>query len=152
MNSTEATKAKITIPTRIIDEMKAQAREDSPNECCGLLGGRDGQVNKRLPLRNHSSTPERSYFASPEDLFRCMRQIRNDGDSLLAIYHSHPSGPSHPSATDVATAYYPHVLYLIISLVPEAQIRAFAIRNAVVEEAHIIELDNEVAEPDEMKA
>jgi [CysO sulfur-carrier protein]-S-L-cysteine hydrolase len=128
----------IVIPGRIVEELKAHAREASPNECCGLLSGRDSTVATRHALRNLSPTPERNYFASPEELFRAMRRIRSAEESLLAIYHSHPSGPAHPSDTDVAMAYYPDVIYLVISLVPEIEIRAFTIRERVVEAAELV--------------
>jgi proteasome lid subunit RPN8/RPN11 len=35
---------------------------------------------------------------------------------ILGVYHSHPRGPAVPSSTDVAEAYYPEWLYVIVGL------------------------------------
>lgn len=131
----------ISIPPRIIEELKTQARNEAPKECCGLLSGRDSVVTARHSLRNDSQTPERSYFAAPEELFLAMRQIRNAGESLLAIYHSHPSSSAYPSPTDIAMAFYPDVVYLVLSLIPEAELRGFEIRNGVVEDVELVVLE-----------
>ena len=124
---------KIVIPRPIIEQLESHARGDSPNECCGMLGGCEGRVQSCYQLRNLSATPEKNYFASPEDLFRTMRQMRAAGEQLIAIYHSHPAGAAFPSRTDIDLAYYPEVAHLVVSLVPEVKIRAFMIRNRIVE-------------------
>ena len=124
--------SKIVVSGTIIEQLKAHAQTDAPNECCGLLSGREAVVETRHPLRNLSLTPERNYFASPEDLFRAMRKIREGGQTLLAIYHSHPSGPPYPSKTDIEMASYPNVIHLIISLVAGTEILAFSIKDGVV--------------------
>lgn len=57
------------------------------------------------------------YEAAPEDLFTAQRLMRERGQELIGIYHSHPraADPS-PSETDVRQAYYPSATYLIIGL------------------------------------
>jgi proteasome lid subunit RPN8/RPN11 len=64
-----------------------------------------------------TSEPEVRYEAAPEDLFAAQRQMRERGEELLAIYHSHPRAvePS-PSETDIRQAFYPSATYLIIGL------------------------------------
>lgn len=113
-----------------VDAMIAHARETSPAECCGLIGGTSAARAVTLyRLRNVRANPELGYEAAPEDLFAAQRQMRERGEDLLAIYHSHPraSDPS-PSETDVRLAYYPSALYLIIGLGGiEAVIKAFLI-------------------------
>src|SRR5215813_5041619 len=96
----------------------AHAREAAPAECCGLIGGVQGsKSNSIYPLRNVRPDSERAYEAAPEDLFAAQRQMRERGEDLQAIYHSHPrsSNPT-PSETDVRLAYYPAATYLIIGL------------------------------------
>jgi proteasome lid subunit RPN8/RPN11 len=113
-----------------MDAMIAHARETAPEECCGLIGGvSEIQASTLYRLRNVTPHPESAYEAAPEDLFTAQRQMRERGEDLLAIYHSHPrsSDPS-PSETDVRLAYYPTAKYLIIGLGgTEAVIKAFAI-------------------------
>ena len=69
-------------------------------------------------------------------LYRNMLAMEAEGLELIAIYHSHPDGPARPSATDVANAYYPDTVQLIISLADRARpsVRTFTIIDGVVAE------------------
>jgi len=97
--------------------MIAHAREAAPAECCGLVGGFSTKASSLYPLRNVTAEPEVRYEAAPEDLFAAQRQMRERGEELLAIYHSHPrSSEPSPSETDVRQAFYPSAMYLIIGL------------------------------------
>jgi len=98
--------------------MIAHAREAAPAECCGLVGGFSGaQASSLYPLRNVTPDPEVRYEAAAEDLFAAQRQMRERGEELLAIYHSHPrSTDPKPSETDIRQAFYPSATYLIIGL------------------------------------
>jgi proteasome lid subunit RPN8/RPN11 len=98
------------------DEIIAHAREASPHECCGLIGGtKHGQAQSLYRTRNIAADPLVAYEAAPEDLFAAQRIMRQRGEELLAIYHSHPrSSDPQPSATDVRLAYYPAAVYLIV--------------------------------------
>jgi len=127
----------IAIPKAILQAIEAQAREEQPRECCGVLGGRGRRVRSRYPLRNQATHPETRFFAAPEDLFASMRQMRAADEELLVIYHSHPRGPAQPSATDIELAFYPAALYLIIALAPQRETRAFRINGQIVEEVKI---------------
>ena len=108
-----------------VDAMIAHARETAPEECCGLIGGvSEARAVTLYRLRNVTPHPESAYEAAPEDLFAAQRRMRERGEDLLAIYHSHPraSDPS-PSETDVRLAYYPSAKYLIIGLAGTDNIR-----------------------------
>ncbi|HEX6732050.1 MAG TPA: M67 family metallopeptidase [Pyrinomonadaceae bacterium] len=113
-----------------LEEILLHAREASPAECCGLIGGHDdGRTRSIYRLTNVASNAEVAYEAAPEELFSAQRQMRQRGESLLAIYHSHPraSHPS-PSETDVRLAFYPGATYLIIGLAgPQPVVNAFNI-------------------------
>ena len=113
-----------------LDAMIAHAREVAPAECCGLIGGIDEQNARTIyRLRNVTANPESAYEAAPEDLFAAQRQMRDRGEELLAIYHSHPrAADPRPSETDVRLAYYPSATYLIVGLGgTEATVKAFSI-------------------------
>jgi proteasome lid subunit RPN8/RPN11 len=112
------------------DQIFASARETDPAECCGLIGGTgDGSAKSIYPLRNVAVDQIVSYEAAPEDLFAAQRQMRDRGEELLAIYHSHPrSAEPVPSETDIRLAYYPQAVYFIVGLAgPQPDIRAFRI-------------------------
>jgi proteasome lid subunit RPN8/RPN11 len=101
-----------------LEAMIAHAREAAPAECCGLVGGfSNTRAASLYRLRNVTANPEVRYEADPEDLFAAQREMRERGEELLAIYHSHPrsSDPS-PSETDIRQAFYPSATYLIIGL------------------------------------
>ncbi|HYW71772.1 MAG TPA: M67 family metallopeptidase [Pyrinomonadaceae bacterium] len=118
------------IPRTQYDELAAHAREAAPRECCGLIGGaRDGTARTIYRLRNIAADPLVTYEAAPDDLFAAQRQMRERGEELIAIYHSHPrAADPQPSATDVRLAYYPSAVYLIVGLGnAEPCVRAFRI-------------------------
>jgi proteasome lid subunit RPN8/RPN11 len=113
-----------------VDGMFRHAREVSPAECCGLLGGsREGRARSVYRLRNVAADPLVGYEAAPEELFAAQRIMRERGEELFGIYHSHPrSSNPFPSETDVRLAYYPTAIYFIIGLAAtEDTLRAFRI-------------------------
>ena len=114
-----------------IKQIIAHAREASPAECCGLIGGNaDGWARTVYRARNVAAQPLVTYEAAPEDLFAAQRAMRERGEQLIAIYHSHPrSTDPQPSPTDVRLAYYPSAVYFIVGLGSEEPcLRAFRIR------------------------
>jgi proteasome lid subunit RPN8/RPN11 len=100
------------------NDIIAHARAANPCECCGLIGGAEnGLAQSVYRLRNLAAQPRVTYEAAPEDLFAAQRTMRERGEQLLAIYHSHPRATDpYPSETDVRLAYYPTAVYLIVGL------------------------------------
>ena len=120
----------IILRSEHISAVVAHARESAPGECCGLIGGTvDNYAKSIYRLRNITANPELGYEAAPEELFAAQRQMRERGEGLLAIYHSHPRASNpHPSETDVRLAYYPSAIYLIVGLAgSEPVVKAFQI-------------------------
>ena len=119
----------ITLLPAHVEEMYAHAREMSPAECCGLIGGIRNEARTVYRLRNVALDPLTGYEAAPEELFAAQRSMRERREQLLAIYHSHPrSSDPFPSATDVRLAYYPSAIYFIIGLGETCErLRAFRI-------------------------
>ncbi|MFB0536409.1 MAG: M67 family metallopeptidase [Anaerolineae bacterium] len=120
------------------EEMIRHARREYPNEACGLLAGKDGQVEKVYQMTNADHSPV-TYRLDPEGQVRAFTEIEEKGCELLAIYHSHSHAPAYPSATDLELAFYPDSLYLIISLADRAKptIRAFRIVEGMIEEEKV---------------
>lgn len=125
------------IPHRIYDEMIEQAREEIPNECCGLIGGVDGEAKTLYKAKNSEASPLR-YNLDPQDQFRIMSEMEERGEELAAIYHSHTASPAFPSQTDINLATYPDAIYLILSLAEgEEPLKGFWIRDGEVSEAEL---------------
>src|SRR3954451_6168829 len=103
------------VPGQMVEEMVAHAREDVPNECCGMIGGADGEARTLYRAVNAEASPLR-YSLEASDQFRIMREIEEAGEELVAIYHSHTQSQAYPSQTDVNLALYPDAVYLIVSL------------------------------------
>jgi [CysO sulfur-carrier protein]-S-L-cysteine hydrolase len=105
----------ITLSTKQLERILAHAAEAKPNECCGLIGGQHNQAANTYPMQNVAQDPQLAYEAAPEDLFAAQREMRDRGEQLLGIYHSHPrSSQPAPSETDVRLAYYPQAVYFIV--------------------------------------
>ena len=119
----------LTISQKDAHEIISHALAAAPEECCGLIGGTEGKARTIYRLRNAAVDPLTTYEAAPEDLFAAQRSMRERGEQLLAIYHSHPRADTPaPSATDVRLAYYPSAVYFIVGLGGEQpSLRAFRI-------------------------
>jgi proteasome lid subunit RPN8/RPN11 len=135
------------LPRRYAEEIIAHAREEAPNECCGILAGEGGRVLRMYRAVNAEHSPYR-FDIDSRDLYRIHAEVEALGWEFVAIYHSHPQSEAYPSSTDVAMArlpgsgetveLWPGTVYLIVSLADPAspQIRAFRFeKGAVVEEA-----------------
>jgi [CysO sulfur-carrier protein]-S-L-cysteine hydrolase len=104
------------ISQRLIDEMIEHARRDLPNECCGLVGGRDGEITTVYPMRNAFESPLR-YQLHSDDNLRVSKEMDAAGELPLGVYHSHTKTEAYPSQTDVNIGQeWPDMLYLIVSL------------------------------------
>lgn len=127
----------------------AHARAEAPNECCGVIAGKDGRAQRLYRAVNAENSPYR-YSIEPSELFRIYTDVESKGWQFLAIYHSHPSSEAYPSRTDVDLAQWrspdgtaplwPDVHYLIVSLAEPASplIRAFRIEEGRVVEDNIL--------------
>jgi [CysO sulfur-carrier protein]-S-L-cysteine hydrolase len=129
----------VRIAQDFLDEIVAHAREEAPNECCGLIAGADGRATRVHRARNEFSSPMR-FNVHPQDLIRITTEIEDSGEELAGIYHSHPRSEAYPSQTDInLAANWPDPLWLICSLASsEPVVRAFSISEGQVEE---VELD-----------
>ena len=113
--------------------MIEHARKESPLECCGILSGKDGIVQKSFELRNAEQSPIR-YSMSPRDQLGIFEEMDREALEMVAIYHSHTHTIPFPSETDVRLAFYPEVFSVIISLKEEKnpQVKAFRIQEEAI--------------------
>ncbi|MFO7538813.1 MAG: M67 family metallopeptidase [Chloroflexota bacterium] len=104
-----------------------------PEEGCGLLAGQGHyvQAHKRTAttlyaIPNQARSASR-YLMEPHWQLTAFLEAERKGLALLAIYHCHPHGPDTPSSTDMAQAYYPDLVQVVVSLANKIQpsVRAF---------------------------
>ena len=139
----------VDISRSLVDEMIAHAREDLPNEACGIVHAKDGQPVSVHRVTNVAASPYRFEMHGIEQMQ--LEQSRDDaGETLFAIYHSHVASPAYPSQTDVRMAFfppgevdqapaYPEALYILVSLAEDPPpVHAYHIREGgVIEEQPI---------------
>lgn len=128
---------RVIIPGQIFDDMVAYCRQGCPDEVCGILAGKGNEVSRLFRTRNVESSPV-SYLMDSMEQFKIMKALREEGLSMVALFHSHPGSAAYPSAKDVALAFYEDCAYIIISLSDREPVaRAFSIRNGIVVEIGI---------------
>ncbi|MCX8118478.1 MAG: M67 family metallopeptidase [Desulfobacterota bacterium] len=130
----------LKIPKTIYERMIAHAQREAPLECCGILAGRDGRVERAFEMRNQEQSPTR-YSLSPLDQLKVFDEMEKDGLEMVAIYHSHTHTDPYPSKTDIELAFYPEVTTVIVSLKEDPPlVRAYKIKEETVhpEEIEIV--------------
>jgi proteasome lid subunit RPN8/RPN11 len=100
----------------VAEAIRAHGVETYPNECCGALFGRDGQVTATFGLPNTTEEgPRRRFLVRPQDYREAERRASELGAELLGFYHSHPDHPAQPSQYDLDHAW-PFFSYIIVSV------------------------------------
>lgn len=122
----------------LYEEMVAHARQEAPNECCGMIASRDGDAVRLYRATNAAASPLR-YEIDGGEQYRIQMEIDDADLELGAIYHSHTRSEPYPSQTDINLAFYPESLYVIVGLAgPALEVRAFTIRDGEVADAELV--------------
>jgi proteasome lid subunit RPN8/RPN11 len=131
---------KLTISAEHLEQVVDQARQQEPYEICGLMGGRNGQVESIVPIPNASRSPQTSFEMERQAMVDAIIQFQRAGQEVVAIYHSHPQNAAIPSESDIAQATWPDAVYLIVGLSDPDQpdIRAWSIQKGRVQPAELI--------------
>src|SRR3954468_10309016 len=122
------------------DKIIAHARQDHPDEACGVIAGPLGsdRPERFIKMENAARSPTFYEFDSKEQL-RVWREMDDRDEEPVVIYHSHTMTQAYPSRTDVSFAGEPGAHYLLVSTrEPESEeIRSFRIVDGVVTEEEI---------------
>lgn len=131
MTTEQAPGDAVMLPRQVVNQMLAHAQRSPDQEVCGLIAARNGVPLRCYPVANASLTPARRFTMDPAAQIDAMRRMRDGGETLFGIYHSHPGTSALPSELDLAEAEYPQALYLIISLGTEGvlEMRGFRVKN-----------------------
>ena len=129
----------LEISQKIVDAILQQSRDEYPDECCGVILG---PVGSDKPLRHkqminsaHSLT---FYEFDPKDLLALYREVDDNDEEIVVIYHSHTETQAYPSRTDIAYAGEPGAHYVLVStrkeIAPATEFRSYRIIDGVVTE------------------
>ncbi|HEU4656210.1 MAG TPA: M67 family metallopeptidase [Capillimicrobium sp.] len=120
----------------LVDQMVAHAREEAPNECCGLVAVRDGEAVEVRRAVNQAASPLK-FEVDGLEVMRVLDEFEAAGCELGAIYHSHTRTEPYPSQTDINfAANWPGVEWIIVGLdrQGEATVRTYRIDDGTVQE------------------
>ncbi len=117
----------LTLPHAFLMAMQEHVLACLPDEACGLIGGRASIGLLWLPVTNRLASPG-AYEMDARATLAVFQRFEAENMDLLAIFHSHPTGPAVPSPTDIHRFAYPGVWSLILSPRGQGwQLRAFRI-------------------------
>jgi [CysO sulfur-carrier protein]-S-L-cysteine hydrolase len=135
----------VLISSALLDELLAHAREEAPNECCGVIFAEPGPPLRAVRVHravNIAASPLR-FEVDPKELLRVNDEAEETA-SRLAIYHSHTRTAPYPSQTDINfAAGWPGVEWVIVGLADGDQpaVRSYVIENGEVREVALRESD-----------
>jgi proteasome lid subunit RPN8/RPN11 len=127
------------IAPELLERVVAHAQRDFPNECCGMIGVRDGRAVSVHEAQNLAASPMR-FEVDGLEVHRTIEAIEADGGELGAIYHSHTRSAPYPSQTDINfSAGWPGVEWLIVGLAGggEPEVRSYRIDDGRVSEVEV---------------
>lgn len=130
----------IQIPRKMTQQLLHLAQNSPEQEICGLIAAKNNLPCRCYPINNVASQPESKFLLDAQQQIAAQVTMREKGEELFAIYHSHPTAPALPSKTDIALAHSPDILHLIISLNIKGvlEIRGFKIANGHAQEVVLI--------------
>ena len=97
----------MVVPDGIRAELVAHAREEAPNECCGIVLVRDGVAVEYIRGVNKLASPYRyELYIDP------IVWSEIDDSVEQVVFHSHPETEPRPSRTDRELAGKPALLFV----------------------------------------
>jgi len=115
----------VIIPRSIAEEIRKHSLEAAPAEACGVLSGPTLVCH---PVKN-LSTVEGYFEMDPDEELEVFISAAEQGRTIWAVWHSHPTQPAIPSPADIEMALDRDIIYLICSPTREGsgQLRAWRI-------------------------
>ena len=131
-----------------VDAVIAHAREDHPDEACGVIVGPEGSDLPTRLVRMINAERSPTFFRfEPQEQFALYKEMSTRGEEIVVVYHSHTSTEAYPSRTDISLAGEPQAHYVIVSTAESGasdgpvSVRSFRIIDGAVteEEIHVTE-------------
>ena len=98
------------------DKIVAHARADHPDEACGVIASPAGsdRPERFIPMTNAARSPTFYEFDSTEQ-FQVWKEMDDNDEEPVVLYHSHTATEAYPSRTDVSYASEPGAHYVLVS-------------------------------------
>ncbi len=134
------------LPKRCEQEMLEHCHQRYPKEACGILAGNNvgpwdlwREVVHVYPMRNVEDSPI-GYSMDPNEQLLVEKQMRQRGQGMVGIYHSHTASAAYPSSVDVSLAISPEVSYVLVSLKDRQrpELKSYRIDGARVSEEPVV--------------
>jgi proteasome lid subunit RPN8/RPN11 len=130
----------LSIDRGIYDLIVAHARRDHPDEACGVVAGPAGsdQAVRFVEMTNAERSPTFYRFDSAEQ-FRVWREMDDNDEEPVVVYHSHTATEAYPSRTDVSYASEPGAHYVLVSTrePDDVEFRSYRILDGEVTEEEV---------------
>jgi len=133
----------LQISQAIVNAILEQSRVEYPDECCGVILGKIGsdRPERLKPMINAAHSPTFYEFDS-KDLLALYRELDDNDEEIVVIYHSHTETQAYPSRTDVSYASEPGAHYVLVStrkeIAPENEFRSYRIIDGLVTEEDVV--------------
>ncbi|MBA8796158.1 proteasome lid subunit RPN8/RPN11 [Friedmanniella endophytica] len=134
----------LTIERAHLDEIIAHAREDHPDEACGVVVGAAGSDRGSRVVRMINADRSPTFFRfDPAEQLRLYRAMDDADEEIVVVYHSHTATEAYPSRTDISYAAEPQAHYLLVSTRESGQqegpveVRSYRILDGVVTEEEV---------------
>lgn len=128
-----------------LDEVISHAREDHPDEACGVIVGPGGSDEARRLVRMTNADRSPTFFRfDPAEQFALHKEMQAAGEEIVVVYHSHTATEAYPSRTDVSLAAEPQAHYLLVSTADSGreegpvEARSYRIVDGVITEEDIV--------------
>ncbi|MGW1146454.1 Mov34/MPN/PAD-1 family protein [Streptomyces sp. NPDC002454] len=137
----------LTITQELWDRIVAHAREDHPDEACGVVAGPvgSGRPERFIPMLNAARSPTFYEFDSG-DLLKLYREMDDRDEEPVIIYHSHTGTEAYPSRTDINLASEPGAHYVLVSTADTEDAGPFQFRSYRIVDGEVTEEEVMVVE------
>ena len=106
----------LTISREIHDAIVAHAKRDHPLEACGIVAGPEGSDRpERLREMTNSAASPTFYEFDSSELLELYKELWDNDEDVVVVYHSHTETEAYPSRTDVKLASEPGAHYVLVS-------------------------------------
>ncbi|MBT8120305.1 MAG: M67 family metallopeptidase [Gammaproteobacteria bacterium] len=128
------------LPRPLVNKLLAHAQSNPDIEACGLISNDEENEKHYYPIDNIAKNPSCRFLMDAPQQIHAMKKMREEGQALFAIVHSHPTSQAIPSDLDIVENNYRDAFYIIISLNTKGvlEMRAYVQRDDGMQEVDLI--------------